>query len=236
MTDRLRAVFFFDMNKAAIVNDLKRMIGPGVEVDDTGLAVWVNDAYMYMVDEITKVNPDFFTDTATNTTTTGRSEYDLPSDFEKMIMVNAQYDGQWTRVLPIPLINNVPVLADTSLYTQYTAAQPGFYIYGDQLGMIPAALNDTDTIKLWYVYTPAELSADSDTPEFPAKYHHIIKLGAYANYLDQDDEHVAAENMRRRFERRVEEMVEGISENQVDQPKSVSITQNMDMYLDDTSY
>jgi hypothetical protein len=221
------------MNRGAIISDLKKMIGPGIEVDDGGLATWVNDAYMYMVDEVAKANPEYFTDTATQFATPGRQEYDLPPDNEKIVMVNLQYDGVWRRPLPIPLIGNIRNLGDTASYQGYTVGNPGYYIFGDQIGFIPATAAETDTIKLWYVYTPEELSEDSDTPELPAKFHHIIKYGAYANYLDQDDEHAAAEAMRRRFEKRVQDMVDSLQDNQVDEPKSVTITQNTDMYYDE---
>lgn len=223
------------MTKAAIITDLKNMIGPGIEVDDGGLVTWVNDAYMNMVDEITKVNPDYFTKSSTTDLVVAQQEYDLPTDFEKALMVNVYQDSQWFRALPLANINSIPVVSRTDSQQGFVINEPTYYIIGDNIGLMPIPTAAVDEgLKLWYVYTPEELDADSDEPAFPKKFHHIIKLGAYANYLDQDDEHVAAENMRRRFDRRVEAMVESMSSNQVDEPRSVEISEGLDLYYDDT--
>lgn len=222
------------MTRAQIIVDLKNLIGPGIEVDDGGLATWVNDAYMQMCDEITKVNPDFFTKSATTSSVTSQQEYDLPSDFEKALMVNIQIDGTWKRALPLANINQIPTVADTSSGQGFSWATPRFYIVGGNIGFMPIPdETTTNNIKVWYVYTPEEMDADADVPALPAKYHHVIKYGAYANYLDQDDEHAAAERMRIRFDTLTQRMVENLVDNQIDEPRSVEITTNHDLYFDD---
>lgn len=221
------------MTKAQIISDLKKLIGPGIEVDDNGLLVWVNDAYMQIVDAITSVNPDFFTKSATADTDEDRQEYELPEDFERAIMVTLTLAGVVYRPRPLDTINNIAVYGGADVNNGYDLADPRYYIIGQNIGFLPVPTEQgQENIKLWYVYTPAELSADSDEPAFPAKYHHIIKYGAYANYLDQDDEHVAAENMRRRFDRLIERMQENMSQNQLDEPKSVQISEGLDIYYD----
>ena len=222
------------MTRAQIIQDLKKLIGKGVAVDDSGLATWVNDAYMQICDELTKVNPDFFTKSATASTVSGQQEYELPSDFEKVSMVNVQIDGVWKRVLPLQNMNQIPRVADTSSGQGFSWADPKFYVYGGNIGFIPIPGETTsNNIKMWYVYTPTELSADDNEPAIPTKYHHLLKYGAYANYLDQDDEHAAAERMRIRFDNLVQRMVENLVDRQIDEPKSVQITQNQDLYYDD---
>lgn len=215
------------------------MIGPGVEVGDAGLAVWVNDAYNQMIDRIIDANPDYFVKSSTTTINADQREYELPSDFEKMIMVNAQYSGTWKRVRPMGNadIRRVPKHADTTESSSFTEAEPEYYIVGDNIGLMPIPDTTADSaLKIWYVYTPTELSEDSDEPAIPSRYHHIIKYGAYANYLDQDEEHVAAERMRQRFDSYVNRMVENLSDKQVDTTKSVEITSNIDMYSDNDVY
>jgi hypothetical protein len=220
------------MTRAQLIIDLKNMIGPGVEVDDSGLATWINDAYLHMIDEITDVNPDYFVKVATSSTLADHQEYDLPSDFEKVMMLTVTYSGVVYRFRPLPNVTDLPVSQDGS--GGYALPDGRYYILGDQIGLVPIpSETGTDNMELKYVYTPAELTADSDEPAFSKKYHHLIKYGAYANYLDQDDEHTAAETMRRRFDRRVEQMVEKMTTNQVDEPKSVQITNDDGLYLDD---
>lgn len=227
------------MTRSAIVTDLKNMIGPSSEVSDAGLAVWVDDAYGQIIDEIIKVNPDYFTKGSTSSTINGQQEYSLPSDFEKMVMVNLQIDGTWKRVMPMGNadIRFIPRNADTSSNQGFSTAEPQYYIYGNStIGFMPIPDETTsNNIKIWYQYTPSLLTADSSTPDIPDRYHHIIKFGAYANYLDQDDEHVAAERMRQRFDEKIRKMIENMMDRQVDEVKSVEIVQNRDMYVDDVA-
>lgn len=221
------------MTKATLLADLKNMIGPGVEVDDVGLTRWLNDAYLEMVEDIQKAVPDYFVSTDTQNIVASQQEYTMPSDWSKVMMVNIQYQsGTWQRAHPIS-INDIAVHASSNS-SGFSTGDPGYYLIGDTIGFAPIpSSNITNGLKIWYVYDPAELSADSDVPAIPTKYQHIIKYAAYANYLDQDDEHVAAERMRQRFDLRVFRMIEELSERQVDEPMSVSIVTNQDMYIDD---
>lgn len=227
------------MNTAQLIADLKNMIGPGIEVDDTGLKRWVNDAYMTIVDEITKVRPEYFTKSSTTSTIENQQEYDLPDDWEKVLLANIQYDGVWARAKPMgdADIHFIDTHSDQASHSQsYTVSTPAYYIIGDNIGFSPIPTATVQgAIKVWYVYTPIELSEDDSVPAIPAKYHHIIKYGAYANYLDQDDEHVAAERMRMRFDEKVRQMTESIAGQQIDEEKSVIITTNQDMYDTDTT-
>lgn len=224
------------MTAADLLIDLKNIIGPGVETDDSGLLTWINESYLYMCDEIVKVLPDFFTKVSVTPTVANQQEYQLPTDFDKALMVNISYNSaDWQRCHPLPNINFIPVHATGTASSQgFSESEPYFYLSGNYIGFmpIPSLAGTINNIKLWYVYNPAEL-ASSDTPAIPNKYQHIIKYGAYANYLDQDDEHVAAERVRKQYDQRIYNMVEQLEIRQQDEPKSVEIVQNQSMYLDD---
>jgi hypothetical protein len=219
------------MTASDLIVDLKNLIGPGVETNDVGLLTWINDSYLYICDEIVKVLPDFFTKVVATPTVATQQEYELPEDFDKMIMLNVAYDSStWQRVNPLPNIGSIPIHAGTS--QPFSQSSPVYYMSGNYLGLSPTPDSDgtINNLKMWYVYTPSELEPIS-IPAIPAKYQHIIKYGAYANYLDQDDEHVAAQSMRLQFENRIFRMIEQIEQRQVDEPRSVTVTQNMDMYI-----
>jgi len=202
-----------------------------VETDDSGLLIWVNESYLYICDEIVKVLPDFFTKVVTTPTIASQQEYGLPGDFDKALMVNISYNSaDWYRVKPLLNINFVPVHASNTS-TAFSESAPYFYLSGNYMGFepIPTLNGSINNIKFWYVYNPAEL-ASADTPAIPNKYQHIIKYGAYANYLDQDDEHVAAERVRKQYDQRIYNMVEQLEIRQVDEPKAVEIVQNQELY------
>lgn len=228
------------MTRGQIIADLKALIGAGVDVDDTYLINWINEAYSHCIDEIIKVNPDFFAKAATTSTVLGQQEYTLPSDFEKILMVNWKIAGDWKRVIPMGNadIRNIPVKEKTSSTQGYSEAEPYYYIIGNAtLGLMPIPTETASSnLKIWYVYTPQQLLADSDEPDIPSRYHHILKFIAYANFLDRDDEHAAAEKIRQRFDAYVQRMCENIGERQVDtQARSVDISQNTDFYTDPVS-
>ncbi len=223
------------MTKAQLVADLKNMIGPSVEVDDAGLTRWLNESYMMMVDEIHRANPDFFAKSSTASTIEDQQEYSLPTSLDKIISVNINYGGGWQRATPLENIGDIPIHAlGTTSQQGFSTSEPRYYIFGDYVGFMPIPTATTASyIKIWYTYQPDEMSDDGDTPDIPSRYHHIIKYNAYANYLDQDDEHVAAERMRQRSDLLTFRMIEQISEREVDQPKSVQIVTNQDMYSSD---
>lgn len=219
------------MTRGQILNDIKAMIAPGGEATDAELIIWINDYYQYMVDEIQKVTPEYFAKPATADLVGGQQEYELPDDFSKILLVNQNVGGTWRRVLPLSNINALNVPTTT---TSISADAPRYYIVGDYIGLSPIPQESVDEgLKMWYVYDPAELSTDSAEPAFKSKYHPIIKYGVYANYLDQDDEHASAVLMRRQFEDRVEKMLESISEQTIDEPRSIQIATNRDAYSDE---
>jgi hypothetical protein len=220
------------MQRGNIITDLKALIGQGNDVGNSDLIAWINDAYMQAIDEVIKVQPDFFNKSAMTDTVNGQREYNLPSDWTKITTVNILQNGQWTKVTPMGDADKrfVPVLADTD-NQGFSSSDPKYYIYGQKIGIIPTPVGTTaNAIKIWYSYTPGTLDLDTDEPDLPEQYHRILKYLAYANFLDRDDEHVAAERMRNRFDALVQRMVETISEPQQDEVRRVERTQNKDLY------
>lgn len=215
------------MNKANLIIDFKQMIGPagkGSEVSDPGITVWLNDAYDMCKSNIVNTIPDYFTKLSTTSSIANQNEYALPDDFEKIVMVSVSFDGTtWTRALPL---NNIGQALDIqSNNNSFDVSKPFYYIYKNKIGFQPTfSTTLSDNIKLWYAYDPGEMVENSDEPDLPRKFQSILKYWAYANYLDQNDEHVAAEAMRRRFEGILETLVQQLSDQQVDQPKTVEVT------------
>lgn len=226
------------MTKANLIKDLKQMIGPagkGSEVQDPGLAVWLNDAYMIAVASITETIPDYFTKLVTASSVASQGEYALPTDFEKVVMASVTYDGvNWVRVLPL---NNIGQALDIQQTTSsnFNVSLPFYYIYKKIIGFLPIfSTTSSNVIKIWYSYVPEEMDLDTDEPDLPKRFQSILKYYAYANYLDQNDEHTAAERMRQRFDVQLERMVTQLADQQVDQPKSVEIdSDSQGLYVND---
>lgn len=222
------------MNLLALLNDLKARIGPGCIATDAQLLVWLNEAYMYMVDQIIQENPDYFTTSDITNLIANQWEYWMPADAAQITLVYANFTGTWRRLFPLQDIGEVPNMADPTVAPQFTEVDPHYYITGGKLGILPIpSKNVTNGLRIWFTYIPTELGAN-DIPAFNRKYHHLISLGAYPNYLDLDDQHQQAEVKLNRFEQRVQEMVESVAERQIDEPRSIEIVQDSGLYVDPT--
>lgn len=227
------------MTIAELTTNLKAMIGAGNPIEDSALKVWINDSYSIMINELQKVNPDYFTKTDEQNTAVGVQEYSMPEDFVKALMVEIMYDGVWRRGRPfIGNINQIPNINRTDSAQTFNQDEPHYYLIGPtqtkKMGFMPLPTTaESDGLKVWYVYTPGVLG-DNDQPDIPAQYHHILKYFAYSIFLDEEDQHAAAERMRIRFDRLVEDMVDNITDKQIDEPRKVLVVQNQDLFLDET--
>lgn len=220
------------MTLTDLLADLKARIGPACIATDDQLLVWLNESYMYMVDQIIQENPDYFTTSDTTNLVANQFEYQMPPNASQISLVYANFTGTWRRLTPFQDIGQIPNLADPTQFPQYTEVDPKYYITGGKIGIFPIPLqNVTAGLKVWFTFIPTDLGAN-DTPAFNSKYHRLISLGAYPNYLDLDDQHQAAEVKLNRFEQRVQEMVESIAERQIDEPKSIEIVEDRGLYVD----
>lgn len=225
-------------NKANLIIDFKNMIGPagkGSEVDNIGITSWLNEAKDRVVSAIQDVLPDYFNKKVTTSSIAGQNEYALPSDCEKITMVSVSYDGTtYVRALPL---NNIGQAVDVQQNASiiFTVDSPFYYISGNLIGFQPSFSSTLDNnIKLWYSYNPIDIAEDTDQPDIPKKFHSILKYWGYGNYLDQNDEHGAAERMRIRFDEMVDRGVQQLADRQVDMPKTVEVSNDIQgLYVND---
>lgn len=221
------------MTAGQILTSIKAKIGPGNIATDDQLLSWLNDAYFYICDAFTQENPDFLTTSDKTDLIQNQFEYWLPANCEKVVMVNVNFTGQWRRLTPLQEVGQVPHLADVTQPVFFTELNPKYYITGNKLGILPINTGPTVSggIELWFVATPLLLTA-SDSPLFKEKYHYLIKDLVYADYLDLDDQHQAAEILRNRVDNRIEKAIASMTESQIDEPKSIEIVVDTELYED----
>lgn len=217
------------MQLSNMITDFSNLVGPagkGTEVSSSGITVWLNDAYDMCKGSIIDAIPDFYTKKATAATIAGQQEYALPSDFEKLTLLSVSYDGStFVRCLPLNNINQSD--NSNSAMVNFSVAQPFYYIIKQKLGLNPIPSVSADMgIKMWYAYDPGHMVEDSDEPDIPVRFQSILKYWAYANYLDQNDEHASAERQRIRFDSQLEKLVQQLADQQVDQSKTVEINED----------
>jgi hypothetical protein len=219
------------MTLAELIIDFKNMVGPagkGSEVSDSGIGTWLQEAYEDVVDEILRVRPDYFTKVVTTSTIAGQTEYALPSDFVKLIQVELNNDGRWVKVRPLQNIGMMPTYSNSD--NGYSTSEPKYYMIGNSIGLQPVPTSSGDNnLKVLYSYLVPEIE-DTGEPSIPRGLQRKLKYLAYANYLDQNDEHVAAERMRVRFEMAVNKFLDNIVVRNEDEPANVILTEGSDLY------
>ena len=120
-------------------------------------------------------------DKGTWTTTQGTGAYTLPSDFIAPLYVDFGSVSTEGDVKPLDLITEAELrVIDPNWQDETTGSQgrPERAIVLDRETLFihprPDAESASKTLIMGYVYAPAVLGADGDTPELPVNYHDLI--------------------------------------------------------------
>jgi len=134
----------------------------GYELADTGhtewetaeLTVYVNQAVREVMRHVAKVWPDYWLSTtesytATSNIVSGTANYDLPSDFYKILLVVAtDSDGDDSTLDPM------------SLDRAQNADAEGYYLMNDDIYIVPEPdASVTSGLVLYYISIPTEVTA-----------------------------------------------------------------------------
>lgn len=106
------------------------------------------------------------------TTVVNQSDYSLPSDFleiNKLEYVKNAGVNESKIVL-----NSIDALSESSFFAQYNGQSQAFYLKKDKLVLLPKPNIAGDTLRIYYSYRIADISADGDTPDIPKEYHEYL--------------------------------------------------------------
>lgn len=139
---------------------------------------------------------------STQTTTASTIEYDLPSDFKKMISVRieASASSGETDATEYSFVRYMNKNVDTT----------GNYYYlnptNSKVGIIPTPQTTGLTIFQKYFHIPADIAAGTESPPFPENYHELVVFFALKKYFEQNDELEKSVYYHREFENMIEQM------------------------------
>lgn len=147
--------------------------------------------------------------------TAGTADYDAASDFVSLISAYFGDNTVENDKLPLTVVNEetLKYIRPTWLVrTTASRGRPTRILLMDRntfrLDPVPDATNAASGKKLWlyYVYTPAALSADGDTPDVPTIYHDAIQFyAAHLAYLSLQNAEVSG-FMLGKFDKMVKEL------------------------------
>lgn len=126
---------------------------------------WLNEAYSIAVNELNLVNDEYYVAEAYDlTTTSGTTEYDVPTNFSKILSV---YD----------LDNNVYVdhISARNIDTndEYSSNTTRYYTRGAKIGFSPTP-SDTVNYHVRYLTTKTALTSYYDTIDFPNTNYYFL--------------------------------------------------------------
>lgn len=150
-------------------------------ISDSELTQYINDAIEELYDLIAKINPSYLqADTDyTFTTTSGTSEYALPSDFYKLLSVNAKVYGDQYRNIPRYNHGQRNHNALSSSYFRYKLKKT------NKIEFVPTPEAGTN-IKLEYVDNPPQLANNGDEWVLE-QFSEFIVVRAAIDMLDKEE-------------------------------------------------
>jgi len=135
-------------------------------VTDQLIEQWINTAYQAILAELAWPRGTYEVSTQVDV-----YEYSLPTGVRDVLEVEYEdTDGNVTRLKEMRLDEYIDKRAQSS-----TSGEPEYWMrYGDALALYPAPDTANETVRLYAVLEPDNMSNDDDKPGFPAAQHQLI--------------------------------------------------------------
>lgn len=199
-------------------------------VTDPEITNYINASIGELYDVIIQhYGEDYYVSTDTINVTANTSSYALPSDFYKLLGADLVLDSNRSVTLKrfnFNERNKSTVLQDRTPY-RYR-----YHLVGDNIEFRPTP-NSGDTVKLWYIPLPVELSDDADEVKGFSGWEEYIIIDAAIKCLQKEESDVGVLfGQKQAMLQRIETAAENRT---VAEPSRISDTQN-DMYDLEESY
>lgn len=192
-------------------------------VPESELESFVNQGYRHVYLKIVQRFEDYFITNSTISTVSGTASYALPTDFLKIIKVEARSasstsDNDYIRVDRLNIGNDY---ADVRApLRNYLGPVFGYYLAGNNMVVRPVP-DSSLTIRVWYVPSPTALSAATDVPVIPVVYHELIADYAALEIIRKSGEPIFTER-RDAFNQELSHLLETIEVRDT-QPEQMAI-------------
>lgn len=175
------------MDLSTIRTDITDRIGPGTGLTSSTLNRWINEGENAFCSSF---EFPWLEASATDTTVASTQNYNLPTACRKLLAVFVG-STEYTYV-PFSLKENV----DTTASSNANA----YYVFDDDIWLIPTPSTAGTTITFYYYKTPTALSNDSDTPTVPTRYQEALVFYGLARAHSRDQNASAEKDAMAQFE------------------------------------
>ena len=202
-----------------------------VDFTETEVKREVNSGFHRIVTAVLETFENYYVATYETSSVASQQEYALPSNFLKVRRVEINYQPNTTgsvkqRAYPMD-IDQVRRDLSVSTLGPSVIRNPGYYIVGNNIGFIPipsVSSSDTDAIKIWYVATQDDLSADDDDVDVPYADRFAPSIAKYAAaqlLRKGQQEEQAAKTLMGEFMSDMEELKRQLEDRIEEESKSV---------------
>lgn len=161
------------------------------------------------------------------TTVIGQREYELPTDFKRLVRLELVISGSAFSSQTVQTLGKCTRSQQDVLPRSGTPA--GYDFKGTQLILFPCP-NVAKTLRMEYVYKLPTLSADGDTSEIPSEYHeYMCVLATIMGFLRDS---VPTNELVAKKKEMEEDIKRDAEQRNIDQPRQVVQT-NFDEPIDD---
>lgn len=182
-----------------IRSEVRVYLDESAEADflDTEVLLAINRGYQDVAGSAMEVYEEFYQTTTpfTYAVVAGTQEYTIDSSLIKVSRVEINYSPTTSGSTPVRAVSIDMNEVRTNLNntnSSLTFATPGYYLHGSQsaqkIGFVPVpSVSDTSgqSISVWGIATPADLSSDSDSVIIPYvdRFVYLVALRAAAQLL-----------------------------------------------------
>lgn len=180
------------MNVSEIAARIKRQFGDesGVQVTDDDIYRWVNDAQKDIAMAQTLLET-----VATTPIVANQNEYTLPLNI--LTLRSIRVLGNKIKVLSLQEAEEY--IPNFDLSSAWITGVPEVaWIWANTIALYPVP-NTSGSLKVYYTRNPIEITAGTDTPELPTKYHLRIVEYCLAQAYEMDENWDAAGNKVSQF-------------------------------------
>lgn len=187
----------------SILNRVKRQFGDesGVQVTDTDIFRWINDAQRQIVMQ----NETLLEKTSTADSVINQQEYSLPVDL--LVLKGLQYkspdDTAYNHLKGYSLSEFNERIGGWDESSNFTSGTPVCYtIYASKIKLYPIPDHAlVAAIKIYYNKAPTDVTLITDTPELPVIYHELIVKYCLQQAYEMDEDWDASGNKANELDR-----------------------------------
>ena len=198
---------------------------------DTEVLLAINRAYQDVAGSVMEIYEEFYVTTTpfTYAVVANTQEYTIDSSLIKTTRVEINYDPQTASsvaVRAIPIKSNEVRTNLNNTNSRYSFASPGYYLHGNigaqKIGFVPVpTIADTSgqSISVWGVALPSDLSSDSDNVNIPFadRFAYLVALRAAAQLLRKgQQEENNAQNYINEYQKGLVQMKSFLADRQAD--------------------